>query len=305
MAFEQAERRNAKARIALDGPAGSGKTFTMLTMLKLFDPNPGVIDSERDSSRKYAHKAGTVEGPGNWKFRLNALGVNKGPDAYMVALAEAARENIKFLGIDSFSHSWIGALEEVDRVTPSGGSKFSSGWKSVSPKVNRLVDAILNYPGHVICTMRAKTEYELVKDEKTGKSKPQKVGLAPVARDGTDYEFDLMLNLSLEGHITVAKSRAHGVVEVGQVFSREEIPVLVSLIKSWLDEGAPVDPVEDWVKRINLSQTNEDLTAVGLLLANEPVELRAQLKAPYLAKKLALTHAAANAAVPAEEEVPT
>jgi len=289
MGFAPAERKNAKLRAALDGPAGSGKSFTMLQMLKLFDVNPGVIESERGSALKYAHKKGTVEGPGNWQFQCSQLEAKKNPDAYMVELAEAARRGFSAIGIDSYSHSWLGALEDVDAISGSG-SKFTSGWKKVSPKVSKLVDAILNYPGHVICTMRDKTEYVLEENAK-GKKEPRKVGTAPVAREGTDYEFDVMLNLSLDGMITVAKSRAHGVIAAGDVFTREQIPELVAKLKEWLDLGAPLSPVEEFTKRIKFCTSQEDLDALRPALTALSLEDRKILKPIYEARKQELADA--------------
>jgi hypothetical protein len=49
------------------------------------------------------------------------------------------------------------------------------------PKQKRLVEAALNFPGHIIATMRSKTEW-VIGDGKNGKSAPQKVGLAPEQR---------------------------------------------------------------------------------------------------------------------------
>jgi hypothetical protein len=43
---------------------------------------------------------------------------------------------------------------------------------------------------HILASMRAKTEWVLDRDDQTGKSTPRKVGLAPVMRDGIEYEFD-------------------------------------------------------------------------------------------------------------------
>jgi len=54
--------------------------------------------------------------------------------------------------------------------------------------------------------MRAKTEYVLKENEK-GKMMPQKVGMAPVQREGMDYEFTTVLDLSLEHLATTSKDR--------------------------------------------------------------------------------------------------
>lgn len=52
--------------------------------------------------------------------------------------------------------------------------------------------------------MRSKTAWEVQKDDRTGKTRPVKVGLAPVQRDGLEYEFTSVLELSDDGHIATA-----------------------------------------------------------------------------------------------------
>ena len=89
------------------------------------------------------------------------------------------------LVIDSLSHAWAGeggVLEMHDNATRSdrGGNSYTA-WRNVTPQHNALVDAVLNAPCHVVCTMRSKAAYELVDDGK-GK-KPVKIGLAPIQRD--------------------------------------------------------------------------------------------------------------------------
>jgi hypothetical protein len=65
-----------------------------------------------------------------------------------------------------------------------------------------LVDALLSYPGHLIATMRSKTEW-IVESDSKGKQRPVRVGLAPEQGKGIEYEFDLLLELSADhvGHV--------------------------------------------------------------------------------------------------------
>jgi hypothetical protein len=68
------------------------------------------------------------------------------------------------------------------------------------------VDALLSYPGHVIATMRSKTEW-LVETDSKGKQRPVRVGLAPEQGKGIEYEFDLLLELSPDHVGRVIKDR--------------------------------------------------------------------------------------------------
>ena len=82
---------------------------------------------------------------------------------------------------------------------------------------NALVDTILVANLHVIVTMCSKAARDVVKDERTGKNRPVKIGLAPVQRDGLEYEFTCALELSVDGHITTASKDRTGIFD-GQYF---------------------------------------------------------------------------------------
>lgn len=286
MAFKPAARRNSKLRLALDGPAGSGKTWTALLIAKMFAARVALGDSERSSAEKYARQPGTAEGPGNWDFDHDNL-EEKNPQGYIAMAHAAARAGYPVLVIDSFSHSWIGALEQVDKM---GGQKFTNGWKVISPLVNKLVDTILSYPGHVIATMRSKSEYVLELNDR-GKQAPRKVGTATVAREGTEFEFDVMLRLDADGSLTISKSRCDPLTRWAQdrSLTRDDVPKIVEILKTWLDEGAPPSLCETLCERIRYAQTQADLDALGPELA----AMRDAFKAGTLAANEAQAVAAA------------
>jgi hypothetical protein len=52
-------------------------------------------------------------------------------------------------------------------------------------------------------TSRTKTAYDLV-DDGNGKKKPVKIGLAPIQREGVDYEFTCVFDMSIDGHVATA-----------------------------------------------------------------------------------------------------
>jgi hypothetical protein len=109
--------------------------------------------------------------------------------------------------IDSLSHGWQELLQEVDRLAAAKyrGSTWSA-WSEGTPKQRALVNAILSFPGHVIATMRSRTEWGVEADAK-GKQKPVRIGLAPEQGKGIEYEFDLLLELSPEHLGLVLKDR--------------------------------------------------------------------------------------------------
>lgn len=230
--FEDAVRAAEKARIALTGPSGSGKTYTALSIGTGLLPEGGtlgVIDTERGSASKYA---------GLFTFKTMKLPSFE-PQALIRALAVAAARGIDVVIIDSLTHFWSGrggALAQVDKKTQASRSKnaFTTGWKDVSPLLLDMLDAILSYPGHVICTMRVKTEW-VIQENDNGKKEPTKVGTKLDQRDGIDYEFDLVGAMNQDHVMVVDKSR-YPTIEVGSAHDRPDFS-FGQTIAGWLDDG--------------------------------------------------------------------
>lgn len=282
MAFDKvATRKNAKLRLALSGTAGSGKTYTALQLAGYFGKKIGVMDSERGSASLYAGAPGIPE------FFVEEL-EEKNLQEYTAKIREAAAAGVDVLVIDSYSHAWLGALDAVDKM---GGQKFTTGWKVISPKVTALVDLILSYPGHVIATMRSKSDYVLETNAQ-GKSVPKKVGLAAVAREGTDYEFGVMFDLTPEGSITVSKTRCSALAD--GVFTREDVPKIAKTLQTWLSSGAPVESTffDQMVKLIEYAGTQEHLDALIPKLKELGPDDLLKLRPIYKARKVALAEAA-------------
>jgi nucleoside-triphosphatase THEP1 len=203
--FVQARRAQSHARIALVGPPGSGKTYSALRIAAgLGCQRIGLVDSERGKSRKQSGKG--VE------FGVAVL-PNHAPRTYCEALEAAAKAGIDGVIVDSLSHEWMGeqgALEMVATMARNSdsGNEFAA-WKTVSPEHARLFDLILQYPGHVIATMRSRKAYEMVEvQNRAGRTvkQPREVGLEPVQREGYEYEFDVVGFLDAEHKWTVTKS---------------------------------------------------------------------------------------------------
>jgi hypothetical protein len=89
---------------------------------------------------------------------------------------------------------------------------------------------------HVLVSLRAKTEWVLERDEKTGKTAPRKVGLAPVMRDGIEYEFDVCGEMDQENTLIITKSRCPKLT--GAVFTKPGQEV-ADILKEWLDGPPP------------------------------------------------------------------
>ncbi|QWF81155.1 ATP-binding protein [Amycolatopsis sp. CA-230715] len=249
--FLPASRTAAKVRVALAGPAGAGKTFTALSLATAWG-STAVVDTERGRAAKYA----AVNG---WQFDTIAP-QTFAPLSLVDALAAAADKGYETVVVDSLSHYWMGAdgmLEQADR-RQRGGNSFS-GWKEVRPDERRMIDALLSYPGHVIVTLRVKTEY-VVEDDDKGKKVPRKVGLRPEQREGIEYEFDLVGDLDLTNTLRVSKSLIPHLS--GAVLPRPGAE-LAGQIAEWFAEGDEVPSPIDYRDRARAIDDLDDMA--GLL----------------------------------------
>ena len=226
--FAPATKAQAKARIAFAGPSGSGKTYTSLVTATALGGRLAVIDTERGSAAKYADL-----------FTFDTLTMHTyDPRDLVKALASAGAAGYDVVVVDSLSHFWMGTggmLEQVDQAAKrSGGGNTFAGWKEARPMERAMVDALLAYPGHVIVTMRTKTEY-VVDENDRGKKVPRKIGTKPEQRDGIEYEFDIVGDLDLENTLIVAKSRCRA---LAKAVIREPDEEFGQRILAWLTDGA-------------------------------------------------------------------
>ncbi|MGW0869902.1 AAA family ATPase [Streptomyces sp. NPDC002740] len=201
--FAPATRETAKARIALQGPGGSGKTKTALRMAEgLADGGPiGVVDTERGSALKYAPVPGRPDIEAHEFAHLPMAYCS--PENLIAAVKAAEEARLAVLIIDSWSHFWAGKGGLLARVDEEGkkinGGKFSA-WGPVNEMEQDMLDALLGFPGHVIVTMRTKNDYELTN------GKVKKLGVKTVQREGAEYEVDVVVDM-VEGTGTVTKTR--------------------------------------------------------------------------------------------------
>ena len=227
--FRKATKAQAKLRAAVFGPSGGGKTFSTLRMSKgLAGPNGtvAVIDTERGSASKYSDR-----------FDFDVLDLKDHSVASYVEAIKSAH-GYDVLVIDSLSHGWQALLEEVEKLAKAKyrGNTWSA-WSEGTPLQKKLVNAILDFPGHVLATIRSKTEWTTVEDGR-GKKVPQRIGMAPEQGKGIEYEFDLLLEISTEHIANVIKDRTGRfqdklIDKPDEDFGRQ--------LALWLADGAPVE----------------------------------------------------------------
>lgn len=232
MAFQKATKKQARLRLAVFGPSGAGKTYTSLRVAKGIGGRIAVIDTERFTASKYSDR-----------FDFDAEDqVDKSIDGYIRSINEAAKEGYEILIIDSLSHGWQELLQEVEKLARAKyqGNTWSA-WSEGTPKQKKLIDAILNYPGHVIATIRSKTEW-VQEQASNGKNRPVRVGLAPEQGKGIEYEFDLLMELTTDHLGTILKDRTGKYQDQMIEKPGEDFGVALA---DWLKDGEEAKPTDE------------------------------------------------------------
>lgn len=231
--IHRATKRRAKLRLGMSGPAGSGKTYSALLIAGGLGGRIGLIDTEHGSGDLYADLL--PEG-----YDVLPLAPPFTPQRYIEAIHMLEQTGCDTIIVDSLTHAWSGeggSLDRQGKIADKSGNTWQA-WRQVTPEHNALVEALLQSPCHIIGTMRAKTEYVQERDERTGKQMVRKIGLAPIMRDGIEYEFTVFLELDVQHMAFVGKDRTR--LFDGTIF-KPSLDTGRELL-TWLDTG--VDKVE-------------------------------------------------------------
>jgi DNA polymerase III delta prime subunit len=229
--FTKAVKKDAKLRLALCGPAGSGKTYSLLALATELGGPVAYVDTEHGSASKYADL-----------FAFDTIEPSSFDPRELIGFIKAAAENgYKVICIDSLSHYWIGHGGELDLVDKAAKQSKSqntfASWKQVTPIHTDLIDTMIAAPIHVLAAMRTKTEWVVEKDS-AGKTVPRKIGLAPVMRDGIEFEFDVCGELDQDNTLVVTKSRCPALSNA--VVPKPGKDMAITL-KQWLGGAAPAE----------------------------------------------------------------
>ena len=233
--FTPVTRKQSKARIGMVGPSGAGKTLSALKMgygITGDWSKVALIDTEHERGRFYANRSDL----GTGEFLYASLTPPYSADRYIDFVSSAA-EAVGQDGvviIDSFSHAWDnegGVLEYKSEVAKRSGKNDYTAWDEAGKVQNNLVNTILSVDCHVIVTMRTKMAYAMEQNDR-GKMVPIKLGLAPVQRENTEYEFDIVFQIDRDHTATLSKDTTFL-----DKFSGVITPELGSQLREWLSEG--------------------------------------------------------------------
>jgi hypothetical protein len=246
MQIRKAERRKAKLRLGIAAPSGAGKTYSALLMALGIGGKIGLIDTEHGSGDLYAHLG---------EYDVIGIEAPYTIKKYVEAIAAFEQAGYTTIIVDSLSHAWAGdggLLDKQGKMADRGTNSFAA-WRTITPEHNNLVDAMLKSPCHIIATMRAKQEYVLETNDK-GKQQPKKVGLAPVQREGMEYEFTVMLDVDMNHIASASKDRTS--LFDGQYFKISQDTGAKLL--GWLEMGSDA-PIFDPIAAISKAANEDEL----------------------------------------------
>lgn len=237
MEIRKAQRKKAKLRLGIAAPSGAGKTYGALLLAFGLGGKVGVIDTEHGSADLYAHLG---------DYDIIAIEAPYTVPKYLEAIKAFESAGYTTIIIDSLTHAWAGdggLLDKQGKIADSGKANGFAAWRTITPEHNALVESMLKSPCHVIATMRSKQEYVLETNEK-GKQTPKKVGLAPVQRDGMEYEFTIMLDIDMNHVASASKDRTS--LFDGSYFgiTKQTGEKLLNWLDAGIDQPQKVSPSE-------------------------------------------------------------
>ena len=212
--FQDANLSNVKLRIGIMGMSFSGKTYTSLLLARGIVGEEGkiaVVDCEGGQVDIYKDLT---------PFKTMTLLPPYTPERYIECIEIAEKEGFDVIILDSISHEWAGeggmleAHDELEKASKNNMKSFST-WGEITPRHNAMFNAMLRSKIHVIATIRSKSA--TVIDVIDGKNVPVKIGLAPIQRDGMEYEFSILLEMDHSHAASVKKDRTKVLGDYGAI----------------------------------------------------------------------------------------
>jgi hypothetical protein len=214
MAFRKAAPQQARLKVSIYGPPGSGKTFTTLLFAEGLAAARGkrvaYVDTERGTDFYALPVPDRTVHPASFDF--DAI--------YTRSLAEVIREvdnlDLATYGvvvIDSVTHLWEAAQEAYTGKRTSRDSIPFSAWAAIKRPYKALIAKLMAIPADVFILGRQKNLFENDGDE------IRKVGVGMKAESDTPYEPHICLRMEADrtGHYCMHAEKDRSGVLAGKV----------------------------------------------------------------------------------------
>lgn len=227
--FKKATRKAVKLKLAITGPSGSGKTYGALRLAAGLADGQRVafIDTENQSASLYSDR---------FDFDVMDIAAPFDNEKFIAAMNDAVAGGYGVVVCDSFSLCWEGILAYKSKLDARGGNSYTN-WADAGLKFKSVLDAFLNSPVHVICCMRSKMDHVQEKDGQ-GKTAIKKVGMAPIMRDGIEYDFTTVFDVAIDHNAASSKDRTGLFPGIAQITEDHGKRLL-----EWVNTGAPATPL--------------------------------------------------------------
>jgi hypothetical protein len=223
-AFHKPQPLKAALKLALYGPAGSGKTFTALLLAEGLALHTGkrvaYVDTEhgtafygQDVPQRHVHPQA---------FEFDVL-YTKSITEVLAAVRGLDLDTHGVLVIDSITHLWDSCKNAFTGRLTKAGTVPLHAWGSIKKPYKELLHLLLTLPVHVVLCGRQGIDYG--EDEESGELK--NLGFKMRAEGETPYEPDVLVRL--EAHKADRKELA---VPLAQV-EKDRTGVLAGQAIAW------------------------------------------------------------------------
>jgi hypothetical protein len=172
-----------------------------------------LIDTERGMAAKYADRV---------PFHTQEF-TRYDPMSLFAALARAAMHDYPVLIVDT----------------------YSAGWSRYRPVERAVTEALAAYPGHVIVTLKARTD-TVIETDPRGRQYARRISVRPEQRADIEYDFDAVGTLGPLATVYFGKSRIPALA--GEVIEQPGED-LGRTILAWADDGVPNWPQRSFIER--------------------------------------------------------
>ena len=252
--LQDVSKKQTKIKATLAGISHSGKTYTALELAYGITQDwtkiVGIDIGERNGLSLYADKGA---------FKVLKLPAPYTPEQLADAVKYCESKGFEAIVIDSLTNIYSGdggVLEIVDSMNAK-----EMPWKKVAPRLKKCMSTILTANCHIFCTLRQKSD-KVMEESDNGKKAFVKKGMKDDFKPDSDYDFDLVLEMSRDHHAFAHKDRTR-LLPDNQWFEIGEEQA--KMIAKWTKDG--INPNDEYLAMISTHEIVKDAVATPELCA--------------------------------------